>query len=209
MGVYHWGLRRCCWWYDVRCLFFVKLTRRCELRPRHERLLPPDRLLRSGRPKERIRSRTPASRSWILFISGDTLVPVTSTAPSASSIIGSSNEQRQQNNNCSLNPISPLSLRLIDRSSAPYQGLEHTHCAAFACQTTVGAVFLGLIQSATPEEPSPSSKWLSNSPSAHLPPLRSLPSAATGPAPLTSSSPPPPPTSRHRLSCSLPLQPAA
>ena len=60
--VYHWGLRRCCWWYDVRCLFFVKLTRRCELRPRHERLLPPDRLLRSGRPKERIRSRTPALR---------------------------------------------------------------------------------------------------------------------------------------------------
>ena len=51
----------------------------------------------------------------------------------------------------------------------------------------------------------------SNIPGGHHPPLRSLPSAAPSPAPLTSSSPPPPPppTFRHRLSCSLPLQPAA
>ena len=151
--------------------------------------------------------------SWIdarrantyLLISGEALVR-TSPAPSASSIIGPSNEQRQQNNTCSLNPISPLHLLLIDCPSALRQVLEHTPCAVFACQTTVGAVFLGFesishIRGAL-------AKCLSNIPSAHHPQLRSLPLVAASPALLTSPSPSSP-VPRRRPSSSRSVQPAA
>lgn len=82
----------------------------------------------------------------------------TCTCPAPSPIIGPNNEQRQQNNNCSLNPITQL--LLIDCPSRPsgrLTVLEHPPRAVFGCQTTVGAVFLGLGSSShTPEERSPS-----------------------------------------------------
>ncbi|XPS69845.1 hypothetical protein M3J09_002098 [Ascochyta lentis] len=107
-------------------------------------------------------------------------------------------EQRQhQVHNCL---VALISLLLIDRPSGLRQVLERPPRAVFGCQTTVGAVFLGLqsishIRGAL-------AKCLSNIPSAHHPLLPSLPSAATSPAHLTPPSPsPPPPVPRRMPAC--------
>ena len=78
------------------------------------------------------------------------------SAPSASSIIGPSNEQRQQNNNCSLNPISMHLLLLIDRLPVSRQVLGTRPAQCLDVRRPWVPSSLDLNQSATSEEPSPS-----------------------------------------------------